>query len=408
MILCLLVPSCAKQNNGGKAIVSSTQTSVLNTMVSELSEYYQDSQTSVLWHKFNFEHPEGKDVYKSSRVIGAWQFAAASCALLTNNPCPSYQEVIDTGLWPYQVEHDFDLSSATGDTGDFAILNEVHISDIGSDEWFVQVRSTILSHFYRDYYFCDYNIDGTLPQFTVTHPSDLQEYTLFWINPSDRSSYIVGTNFGQIRYTPASWVGISRHLVDSELNSESVKLKQINILPNPEGKIIFDAPLNKSSASIDANSAKGASEEGWCCVYVQTFDPVLPNETHNGLFHCQCPDSEEISTCIIQWQWPEASKDWNYEYYAHAPCSENPGPGSSVFVPCGEYLNWYSEPVGSSPGTYTFNCIDCPEELQFETGEEIPSELLANCPDLESLLIGITMPSRVIRMKTLCQCPNEA
>ncbi len=111
-------------------------------------------------------------------VQAAWAYALDS-----GDYRISLRDIVDSGFFPYGViPAGLDWDACIKAHSNEADLSYMDLTEIGSDEWLVRQKSSILWMFYT-YYYYPTAYGGFDPNFEASLPDKLPRYEKFWVNP---------------------------------------------------------------------------------------------------------------------------------------------------------------------------------------------------------------------------------
>jgi hypothetical protein len=109
--------------------------------------------------------------------------AAWSYALYTGDYKVSLRDIIDAGFFPYDIfPNSSDYEACITNSSPETTITYIHLIDIGTEQWIVRQRQSILWAFYTYYYFPS-SYRGIDTEYPILEPDNLKAYHQFWINP---------------------------------------------------------------------------------------------------------------------------------------------------------------------------------------------------------------------------------
>jgi hypothetical protein len=190
-----------------------------------------DSGESV--YVLTFQKTSADASFVNSHTPYAWRKAAVACTLLYEASNPSCQDIINAGLWSFKPESGFDVNQCPGNYNCTSVLNETDLQDIGSEEWYLRTKRSILDIFYAEYYFNQF-ASSLASESSVLLPGELVEIESFWVNHNSNLPYQPGLSKGQYHMTKASWECPTGEFVLAGINADDVLLKVLNIWDVPQ------------------------------------------------------------------------------------------------------------------------------------------------------------------------------
>lgn len=248
--------------------------------------------------------------------------AAAFYAILTLDFDVSLRDVVEAGLWPYDVFaeesfldmklYDFPMQVPVAYGPGFNLAVK---ENVGSPEWYMRCRNDILQCFYREYY---YNNQGL-----EYEPTNIpgEPYFKFWdFEPLPADSFgLDGKFLGEVTSVPVERFRNAFHAKAPHLDFEVLWIPYISI-DKSGSPSTQDNPTTVPSDKIASASAD-------CCLFMARSESYMFGE--KGLKQEICCDCNKGTPWCCEWTWDYTGawgREW-YEYVECVDCDTTPLPG---------------------------------------------------------------------------------
>jgi len=171
--------------------------------------------------------------------------AAQLYALATEDYEVTLDEVLAAGYWPYEILPEVEPEDCVLSRYDSnRLFSERTLTDVGSPEWLLRERDSILSMFIGDYYFYpDFVARDAVLEYDPVLPDDLVPIEEFWVNPLTGRPFEFGEVTGQLSEWPLDWSNLTEdcRITDGLEELIVVRINKWDLMPveyREDGRIV--------------------------------------------------------------------------------------------------------------------------------------------------------------------------